>query len=332
MPWTLTDEHAHLAQLRAQVLNRDAIVGKSEATTSVQRMPDPQRHIDHMQPWARQFLAAQDLLFALDWEGQSSSAGRAHCVMRLRQGAALFQMERPSLDLFKDELTDVMSMADLRIERAEEILAQIDHQWAFWSALLPLRADLKPRTLEVLQSVIWLCVSVEMRFKQVLGVRRPQEFSPQVQPVITTPGHGSFPMGHATQAYAVAETLRRLLGLTLTDSLAVQLERQAHRIAINRIVAGVHFPVDLVAGMMLGKSLAALAQACAQPSMAGVQTWSFTERNHRAHGQAWASAEALALSVQGHQTGAARVLTKPEQMPVWRRVWAHAEAEWGQDR
>jgi hypothetical protein len=237
--------------------------------------------------------------------------------MRLRQGAALFQMERPSLDLFKDELTDVMSMADLRIERAEEILAQIDHQWAFWSALLPLRADLKPRTLEVLQSVIWLCVSVEMRFKQVLGVRRPQEFSPQVQPVITTPGHGSFPMGHATQAYAVAETLRRLLGLTLTDSLAVQLERQAHRIAINRIVAGVHFPVDLVAGMMLGKSLAALAQACAQPSMAG---------------QAWASAEALALSVQGHQTGAARVLTKPEQMPVWRRVWAHAEAEWGQDR
>ena len=224
----------------------------------------------------------------------------------------------------------VMSMADLRAERAEEILTQIDHQWSFWSALLPLRADLKPRTLEALQSVIWLCVSVEMRFKQVLGVRRPQEFSPQVQPVITTPGHGSFPMGHATQAYAVAETLRRLLRLNTTDLLAAQLERQAHRISINRIVAGVHFPVDLVAGMMLGKSLAAFAHACAQPSMTGVMTWSFSERDHRAHGQAWASAEALAQAAQGQQAGPARWVIKPEQMPVWRRVWAHAESEWGQ--
>ena len=133
-----------------------------------------------------------------------------------------------------EELAEVLELADLRAERAEEIVTQIDHQWAQWGALLPLRPDLKPRTLEVLQAVIWLCVSVEMRFKQVLAVHRPQDLSPQVQPIITTPGHGSFPMGHATQAYAVSETLKRLLHLEANDLLSIQLERQAHRIEIGR--------------------------------------------------------------------------------------------------
>ena len=39
---------------------------------------------------------------------------------------------------------------------------------------------------------------------------------PQMQPMITTPGHGTFPMGHATQAYAVAYVLKQLLQLNPT--------------------------------------------------------------------------------------------------------------------
>jgi hypothetical protein len=237
-------------------------------------------------------------------------------------------MERPSAELFQQELSDVMALADLRTERSEEILSQIDHQWGVWGTLLPLRPDLKPRTLEALQAVVWLSVSVEMRFKQVLGVSRPQDVSPQVQPIITTPGHGSFPMGHATQAYAVAETLRLMLGLDPQNLLARQLRRQAHRIAFNRIVAGVHFPVDLTAGMLLGQSLARFAHACAQGLPSQIVEAHFQEAEYKRHPGAWSSAEALVAVGMNMQRGNWLLTRDVSQMPVWTQIWHQARHEW----
>jgi membrane-associated phospholipid phosphatase len=80
---------------------------------------------------------------------------------------------------------------------------------------------------------------------------------------MTTPGHGSFPSGHSTQTHAVAHVLKVLLKLdpnptVLPPKYATvidQLDRQAARIATNRVVAGVHFPVDSMAGRMLGVAL-----------------------------------------------------------------------------
>ena len=74
--------------------------------------------------------------------------------------------------------------------------------------------------------------------------------------MITTPGHGSFPMGHATQSHAVAYVLKKLLNLDPKYPTVVeQLDRQAARITTNRVIAGVHFPVDSIAGRMLGVAL-----------------------------------------------------------------------------
>jgi hypothetical protein len=78
-----------------------------------------------------------------------------------------------------------------------------------------------------------------------------------VQPMLTTPGHGSFPSGHSTQAFMLARLLDGILNLQLNaPSMAEQLYRQASRIATNRVVAGLHFPADGIAGRMLGHTIA----------------------------------------------------------------------------
>jgi membrane-associated phospholipid phosphatase len=109
-----------------------------------------------------------------------------------------------------------------------------------------------------------------MRIKHALACRRPIEFSPEVQPIILTPSHGTLPSGHATEAFAMAFVLWLVLRAAAAEAAAedpprllayghksyvMQLMRQAARIAINRTVAGVHFPADSVAGAILGLTL-----------------------------------------------------------------------------
>ena len=154
----------------------------------------------------------------------------------------------------------VLSWAELRNERATEILAQIDPQYAFWSSIVYMHPDRTKRTFELINMLLQFCVYVEMRFKHALACWRPVEYNAQVQPMITTPGHGTFPSGHATQVHAVA--LRAEIAAEAqsgeprdTAKMIEQLDRQAARIATNRVVAGVHFPVDSMAGRMLGVAL-----------------------------------------------------------------------------
>jgi hypothetical protein len=123
--------------------------------------------------------------------------------------------------------------------------------------------DRTKRTFELINILLQVCVYVEMRFKHALACWRPVEYNAQVQPMITTPGHGSFPSGHATQVHAVAHLLKALLNLDPNPNVTPakyatvieQLNRQAARITTNRVVAGVHFPVDSMAGRMLGVAL-----------------------------------------------------------------------------
>jgi hypothetical protein len=125
--------------------------------------------------------------------------------------------------------------------------------------------------MELVDLAVQLVVAVEMRFKHDFACWRPADLSAQVQPMITTPEHGAFPAGHAAQAYAVAIVLEKLLGLASQDKRAVQLQRIAARISINRVVAGVHFPVDLSAGRVLGLALGEYFLARCLPQR---QAWS----------------------------------------------------------
>jgi hypothetical protein len=188
---------------------------------------------------------------------QSPGTGNAFQV--LTSGSLIAEIGRPQEATFQAQMPLVLSWAELRNERATEIMAQIDSPYAFWSSIIYMHPERTKRTFELINIVLQFCVYVEMRFKHALACWRPVEYNAQVQPMITTPGHGSFPSGHATQVYAVAHVLKELLMLSSTNAghrmIIEQLDRQAARIATNRVVAGVHFPIDSMAGRMLGVAL-----------------------------------------------------------------------------
>jgi hypothetical protein len=194
-------------------------------------------------------------------------------------GRPIVQMTRPpdTGSFIADQLDFVNGYADLREDRAAEILVQMTPPVAFWCSLLPLHPTRNRWTMELLDVAMRFANSVEMRFKHALAFRRPNEYSAQVQPMIQTPRHSAFPSGHATEAHMAALVLRRLISPVYgTQSWGDQLMRQAHRIAVNRTVAGVHFPVDSAAGQALGLTLAEyFIQRCSASAANNFQPWKF---------------------------------------------------------
>ena len=78
-----------------------------------------------------------------------------------------------------------------------------------------------------------------------------------IQPLIMTPGHDSWPSGHATESFLIARLLSRFAkGSGGGADVEPQMMAIAQRIAENREVAGVHFLADSTAGRVLGDTLA----------------------------------------------------------------------------
>ena len=201
------------------------------------------------EPWVRAYVAIGEMLQGISFKAIGTT------FQVLSSGSLIAEIGRPKEATFNKQMPSVLSWAELRNDRATEIMAQIDPQYAFWSSIVYMHPDRARRTFELVNMVLQFCVYVEMRFKHALACWRPVEYNAQVQPMITTPGHGSFPSGHATQAYAVAHVLKSLLLPSVPPMVIEQLQRQAARISTNRVVAGVHFPVDSMAGRMLGVAL-----------------------------------------------------------------------------
>jgi hypothetical protein len=172
-----------------------------------------------------------------------------------------------------------------------------------------------------------------MRIKHALACRRAIELSPQVQPMILTPGHGSFPSGHSTENHMIARILWELRGRE--PGIGEQLMRLAARIAVNRTVAGVHFPVDTAAGQVLGLALGRYFIECATGVAAPFQAWRFDgERysgtqdfNFRYFYNAATGYESLDPSIQPPYIDA--IPSQPPAMsPILNWLWAQALAEW----
>jgi hypothetical protein len=280
----MADAYANPIMVDALILGREGTSVVPESTTSpfftyyAPQLPPTIDHplqLERWEAWVRAYTAVGEMLQGISFNKTTSTTPPRDVGFQvLSSSYVIAEIERPSGLTFQSQIPMVLSWAELRDERATEILAQIDPQYAFWSSIVYMHPDRTRRTFELINILLQFCVYVEMRFKHALACWRPVEYNAQVQPMITTPGHGAFPSGHSTQAHAVAHVLKALLNLnpqtsppkpgypTVTD----QLDRQAARIATNRVIAGVHFPADSMVGRMLGVALGEYFIARCTPS------------------------------------------------------------------
>jgi len=244
--------------------SRAALAGPFQGTTLPLHMPSPLDKPDRLARWdagPRMQVCELELMSGMQFDvsqsKESVSIGFVNLDRKPLKSISIARLVRPSAKVFRQQMDLVASYAQLREERGAEILAQMVPQVPFWSSVIGVQAHRHKYTLELAALALSFTSHVEMRFKHAFACLRPVELSPQIQPMIPTPGHSAWPSGHATEAFVNATVLQALLEAAngTGSRYEEQLQRQAARIAVNRTVAGLHFPADSAVGRLLGMAL-----------------------------------------------------------------------------
>jgi membrane-associated phospholipid phosphatase len=275
----------------------------------------------------------------------------AHLV---RAESDLVSLTPPEGAKLAEQMADVRAAMDLRADRLPEIITQSDGFTDFFTAQMPFGLNRRPYTVHLIGAMHDTVVGVEQRMKHLCSVPRPVDLSAQIQPIIPTPGHSAYPSGHATEAFAHATLLAALRlsartpDATLIEALlallspaaeaapvtdpVILLFRLAARIADNRTVAGVHYPVDSAHGALLGLgvTLGFIGHCLGGGAGHPVPEWV-------ANGNDWSGDFTLrkwcaALGGGAHQgwRSGTTTIAAAEPWQLLPALWQAAKAEWAQ--
>ena len=329
-------------------LTAEALIGywAGKVTPPTLAQPEPLKALESLQSDARALV--------LDHEAVSLFAARPAADGSFAVHAApgpVVTLTPPNGDTLAAQMPELRSAMDLRADRLPEILAQQGDMLSFFGAQQSLNNDRRRRSMTLLGAAYGAIVSQEMRIKHFCSVPRPIDLSPQVQPIIQTPGHSAYPSGHATEAFAFATVLAALrlsrdpaaqeagIIATLLGKLTTALEdataadpdlmlfRLAARIADNRTVAGVHYPVDSAHGALLGlgPGLVFVAHCLGGGTKIAVPTWN-------ARADDWSADFTLHKWIANLSPSDWRgddiCLPASEEWHVLPKLWTVASAEW----
>lgn len=139
----------------------------------------------------------------------------------------------------------------VRVARGMSLFGEHAAGWLAIGTLGAVADRSRRRDWVVATAAVALAHGVSVGVKRV--VRRPRPDDPRVQVLGGTPSRLSFPSAHATSTTAAAVAFGGLLGRPLVAAVVPPM-------ALSRLVLGVHYPSDVVAGSALGAAVALVAR------------------------------------------------------------------------
>jgi hypothetical protein len=172
------------------------------------------------------------------------------------------QSQRMEPEQLDRELRQILDLAPEREERFAEIMDQDNADGAtnYWFGTLQVSPSRHPATYLMVRVGRRIGEHVVMCLKGFFRSPRPSQLCPSVVPMIDPPGTPSFPAGHAVQAYLISYLLayslpklpQQYAPAEDLDAASGVLFDLAERVSVNRVVAGLHFPTDILAGRAVG--------------------------------------------------------------------------------
>ena len=131
--------------------------------------------------------------------------------------------------------------------RALTVAGTAGATWGFIAAGAFVATGLEPARLLVPWSAIIVSWLVAEGTKSFFDRARPYVSNTSIAPLVKTPSSSSFPSGHSATAASGSVTLAALY-----PSFAPVLLFAGFLTALSRVYLGVHYPVDVMAGLLIG--------------------------------------------------------------------------------